>query len=191
MRRYETILIVRPNVAEDEIEAVISKTSSIIEGDGGTIIRIDKWGLKKLAYLIKKESQGYYVYIDYAGIPASVSEVERIFRIDDKILKYLTVKQAESCDPEAVKEELASAEAAQTSDEGETKEENAGTAEAAKTTTEVEVKEEKASTSGEVQTSDESEAKEENAGTAEAAKTTTEVQVKEEKASTSEEVQTD
>ena len=172
MRRYETILIVRPNVAEDEIEAVISKTSSIIEGDGGTIIRIDKWGLKKLAYLIKKESQGYYVYIDYAGIPASVSEVERIFRIDDKILKYLTVKLAESCDPEAIKDELASAEAAQTSDESEAKEENAGTAEAAKTTTEVEVKEEKAST-------------------AEADKTTTEVEIKEEKASTSEEVQTD
>jgi small subunit ribosomal protein S6 len=111
MRRYETIFIVRPNVAEDEIEAVINKTSSIIEGDGGTIIKIDKWGLKKLAYLIKKESQGIYVHIDYAAIPASVSELERIFRIDDKVLKYLTVKLADSCDPEAIKEELAKAEA--------------------------------------------------------------------------------
>src|SRR5210317_1160449 len=111
MRRYETIFIVRPNVAEDEIEAVINKTSSIIEGDGGTIIRIDKWGLKKLAYLIKKETQGIYVHIDYAAIPASVSELERIFRIDDKVLKYLTVKLADSCDPEAIKEELAKAEA--------------------------------------------------------------------------------
>ena len=107
MRRYETIFIVRSNIAEDEIEAAISKASSIIEGDGGTIIKIDKWGLKKLAYLIKKESQGYYVYIDYAGIPASVSEMERIFRIDDKILKYLTVKLADSCDPDAIKEDVA------------------------------------------------------------------------------------
>jgi len=111
MRRYETIFIVRPNVAEDEIEAVINKTSSIIEGDGGTIIKIDKWGLKKLAYLIKKETQGIYFHIDYAAIPASVSELERIFRIDDKVLKYLTVKLADSCDPEAIKEELAKAEA--------------------------------------------------------------------------------
>ncbi len=110
MRRYETIFIGKPNVAEDEIEAVINKTSSIIEGDGGTIIRIDKWGLKKLAYLIKKETQGYYVHIDYAAIPASVSELERIFRIDDKVLKYLTVKLDDSCDPEAIKEELAEAE---------------------------------------------------------------------------------
>ena len=110
MRRYETIFIVRPNVAEDEIEAIAAKTTSIIEGDGGTILRIDKWGLKKLAYLIKKESQGYYVFVDYAGIPASVAEIERIYRIDDRILKYLTVKIAEACNPEAVKEQLAHAE---------------------------------------------------------------------------------
>jgi len=123
MRRYETIFIVRPNVAEDEIDAVINKTSSIIEGDGGTIIKIDKWGLKKLAYLIKKEAQGYYVYIDYAAIPASVSELERIFRIDDKVLKYLTVKLDDSCDPEAIMEELANAESAKTAAEDEAKEE--------------------------------------------------------------------
>jgi len=159
MRRYETIFIVRPNIAEDEIDAVINKTSSIIEGDGGIIIRIDKWGLKKLAYLIKKESQGYYVYLDYAGVPASVSEIERIFRIDDKVLKYLTIKLADSCDPEAIKEELASAEAAQTLAEDEVKEE-ASPAEAAKTTTEDEAKEDESpsETSG---ISAEDEAKEE------------------------------
>ena len=117
MRRYETILIVRPNVAEDEIEAITSKAIATIEGDGGTIIRINKWGLKKLAYLIKKETQGYYVYIDYAGVPASVAEIERIFRIDDRIIKYLSVKLADSCDPEAVKEQLAKAEPVPASDE--------------------------------------------------------------------------
>ncbi len=179
MRRYETIFIVRSNIAEDEIDAVINKTSSIIEGDGGIIIRIDKWGLKKLAYLIKKESQGYYVYLDYASIPASVSEMERIFRIDDKVLKYLTIKLADSCDPEAIKEELASAEAALTSDEDEAKEEKASPAEAAKTTTEDEVKKE-AIPSETAATSDEDEAKEEEASPAEAAKTTTEDEVKKE-----------
>lgn len=159
MRRYETIFIVRPNIAEDEIDAVINKTSSIIEGDGGIILRIDKWGLKKLAYLIKKESQGYYVYLDYAGVPASVSEIERIFRIDDKVLKYLTIKLADSCDPEAIKEELASAEAAQTLVEDEVKEE-ASPAEAAKTTTEDEAKEDE-SPSETAGVSAEDEAKEE------------------------------
>jgi small subunit ribosomal protein S6 len=123
MRRYETIFIVRPNVAEGDIETVINRTVSIIEGDGGTIIRIDKWGLKKLAYLIKKESQGYYVYVDYAGVPASVSEIERLFRIDDQVLKYLTVKLEDSCDPEAAKEELAKAESAESDTEEEAEEE--------------------------------------------------------------------
>ena len=112
MRRYETIFIIRPTVAEDEITEIIEKVNSIIEGDGGTFIRVDKWGLKKLAYLIKKESQGYYVYVDYAGMPASVKEMERIFRIDDRILKYLTVKLADSCDPDAAKELLAQEEPA-------------------------------------------------------------------------------
>jgi small subunit ribosomal protein S6 len=120
MRRYETIFIVRPNVAEDEIEAITGKANSIIEGDGGTILRSNNWGLKKLAYLIKKETQGYYVYVDFAGVPASVAEVERIFRIDDRILKYLTVKLADSCDPEAVKEQLANAEPVIPADEDDT-----------------------------------------------------------------------
>ena len=112
MRRYETIFIIRPTITEDDITGIIEKVNSIIEGDGGTFIRVDKWGLKKLAYLIKKESQGYYVYVDYAGMPASVKEMERIFRIDDRILKYLTVKLADSCDPDAEKELLAQEELA-------------------------------------------------------------------------------
>jgi small subunit ribosomal protein S6 len=161
MRRYETIFIVRPNIAEDEIDAVISRTSSIIEGDGGTIINIDKWGLKKLAYLIKKESQGYYVYVNYAGIPASVSEAERIFRIDDKVLKYLTVKLADSCDPKALKEELANAESAENSTEDETKEEQTTPSESAKTSTEDAAKEEKVTPSESAETSTEDAAKEE------------------------------
>ena len=162
MRRYETIFIVRPNVAEDEIDAVINKTSSIIEGDGGTIIKIDKWGLKKLAYLIKKETQGYYVHIDYAAIPASVSELERIFRIDDKVLKYLTVKLDDSCDPEAIKEELANAESAKTAAEDEAKEEKSSPSEPAKD----EVKEE-SEPSEPAETSAENEAKKEEENSSE------------------------
>jgi len=124
MRRYETIFILKPNVAEGDVDAVINKTLSIIEGDNGAIIKIDKWGLKKLAYLIKKENQGYYVYVDYASIPATVAEIERIFRIDDRILKYLTVKLADTCDPEAAREELARAESARRASEDEAEEDD-------------------------------------------------------------------
>ncbi len=95
MRRYETIYIARPGSGEKEIESITERTSEIITSKEGSIVRIDNWGLKKLAYPIKKEQSGYYVYIEYAGLPDAVSELERLFRIDDKVLKYLTVKTQE------------------------------------------------------------------------------------------------
>ena len=107
MRRYETIFILRPNAGEDEINRVVESTSQIILDEKGTIIEMDRWGMKKLAYLIKKESLGYYVYCDYAGTPAAVSEIERKFRIDDTVLKYMTIKTANSITAEDIQEVLA------------------------------------------------------------------------------------
>lgn len=92
MRRYETIIIIRPSAGDDEITAVLDKVSGIIEKEEGFVIRIDKWGVKKLAYLINKEQQGFYVLVEYAATPAAVSEIERVLRIDDLAIKYLTVK---------------------------------------------------------------------------------------------------
>lgn len=106
MRRYETIFIVKPGAGAEIIAGIVEKTASIIKSYGGSMIRINEWGLKKLAYHIKKERQGYYVYIDYAGTPAAVTEMERIFKINDQLLKFMTVKLADSCDPEAIIEQL-------------------------------------------------------------------------------------
>jgi len=92
MRRYETICIIKPSVGEDEITAIIDKTTGIIEQFDGSIVNLDRWGMKKLAYPIKKEIQGFYVFAEYAGKPEAVAEVERIFKIDDRILKYMTIK---------------------------------------------------------------------------------------------------
>jgi small subunit ribosomal protein S6 len=102
MRRYEQIYILRPSLSEDEITTIIQNTNSIIEGESGSIIFLNKWGMKKLAYPIKKELQGYYVFCDFATTPAAVSEVERKFRIDDSVLKYLTVKLSDSISPEEI-----------------------------------------------------------------------------------------
>lgn len=101
MRRYENICIVRPNLSEDEVKVILDRNSGIIEQDGGAIIKLDKWGLKRLAYPIEKEIQGYYVYTEFAGTPQAVAEMERLYRIDDKVMKYLTVKLEEHCDPAA------------------------------------------------------------------------------------------
>lgn len=95
MRRYETIIILKPSLSEEEIKKVIDRATGIIEGLKGSIIKLDRWGLKKLAYTIEKEQQGFYLYFQYAGVPEAVSELERICRIDDRIMKYLTVKLQE------------------------------------------------------------------------------------------------
>ena len=104
MRRYETIYILRPSLSEDEITKVIDYTNQIILDEKGTIIELNKWGMKKLAYLIKKESQGYYVYCEYAGTPAAVAEIERKFRIDDSVLRYLSIKTAASISEEQIQQ---------------------------------------------------------------------------------------
>jgi small subunit ribosomal protein S6 len=92
MRRYETIYILRPNLSENEISTIIDNTTAILTSNGGAIIQLDKWGMRKLAYEIKKETLGYYVYCDYATNPAEGAEMERKFRIDDAVLKYMTIK---------------------------------------------------------------------------------------------------
>ncbi len=115
MRRYETIYILRSNLGEEQINNIIESTNQIILDEAGTIISLNKWGMKKFAYLIKKEAQGYYVYCDYAGTPAAVSELERRFRIEDSVLKYMTVKLADAISPEEIQQaigDVAAAEAA-------------------------------------------------------------------------------
>lgn len=102
MRRYETIFILRPNSSEEEINRIIDNTSQVIGNDQGSIIEMNRWGMKKLAYLIKKESLGYYVLCDFAASPAAVNEIERKFRIDDAVLKYLTIKIDEGMTAEKI-----------------------------------------------------------------------------------------
>jgi len=134
MRRYETIVILRPNSGEEEINRVIETTTQIIKDEKGTIIEENKWGMKKLAYLIKKESLGYYVYIDYAGTPAAVLEIERKFRIDDVVLKYMTIKTAAAITEAGVAEAIAAVSARETAAaEGEAAEGEEGEAKAAPT----------------------------------------------------------
>ncbi|MCL7489552.1 MAG: 30S ribosomal protein S6 [Desulfobulbaceae bacterium] len=105
MRRYETTYILRPNLGENQFSEIIERTNAIVTGDGGTIINLERWGNKKLAYEIKKENFGQYIYFNFAAPGTTVLEMERIFRIDDKVLRFLTVKLADSIDAETIASE--------------------------------------------------------------------------------------
>jgi len=105
MRHYETTYILRPNLGEEQFNEIIDRTNAIITNDEGAIICLDRWGMKRLAYEIKKEVQGYYVYLNYAAPGKSVDEIERIFRIDDRVLRYLTIKLNDSMNAEAIEAE--------------------------------------------------------------------------------------
>ena len=102
MRRYETIFISHPDLSEDEQEKLTHRMQDILRQQEGEIIQVQQWGSQRLAYKIKKQSRGYYTLLDYASMPAAVDELERVLRLEDNVLKYLTVKLADKVDPEAI-----------------------------------------------------------------------------------------
>jgi len=110
MRRYEMISIFRPGLGEEAVTAIVENTRKIIENDQGTVINFARWGMKKLAYPIKKEKQGLYYFYEYAASAAAVSEIERKFRIDDGVLKYLTIKIADDISAEELQAAIADTE---------------------------------------------------------------------------------
>jgi small subunit ribosomal protein S6 len=110
MRRYETFVIVDPDLSQEQREQVIQRVEDLITQMDGYLVITDEWGERKLAYDIKKRSRGFYVRFDYCGLSPLVNEIERFFRIDDRALKYMTVVLDKAVDLEKVKEEKAEAE---------------------------------------------------------------------------------
>lgn len=102
MRHYETIYIMNPNLAEEANKEVVEKFSNLIQKHGGVVVKIDEWGSKRLAYQIKKNDYGVYVLADYCGGPEITAELERELKLDDRILKYQTVKLEDDADAEAL-----------------------------------------------------------------------------------------
>lgn len=103
MNRYETIFIAYPDLADEDRQNVFGKVKDLIPKENGAILKFDEWGLKNLAYEITKQTRGYYVYMDYTGGGGLVKELERIMRIDDRIMKYMTVLTDQEFDPASLK----------------------------------------------------------------------------------------
>lgn len=92
MNRYETVCIVRPDVAEDVIKGIIQKATSSLEGTGATVTKVEEWGRRRLAYPIQKKSDGYYFVLDYMSSPAASKEIERVLGLNEDVLRQQTVR---------------------------------------------------------------------------------------------------
>jgi len=101
MNHYETIFIVDPDTPGTDQDIIFEKVKTMID-QKGKLLMFDDWGNRKLAYEIKKKRQGRYVRLDYCGDGVLVDEMERTFRLDFRILKFMTVLIARDVDPEAL-----------------------------------------------------------------------------------------
>jgi small subunit ribosomal protein S6 len=89
---YESIFILHPSLGDEEVPKVLEKVKATVEKFGGVVERLESWGKKKLAYEVKKEKKGVFIQLTYRGNGSVVTELERVFRLDDACMKFLTVK---------------------------------------------------------------------------------------------------
>ena len=91
MNTYESIFILKPAISDDDVTKTVSKLEGIIK-QGGEYLVTENWGKKKLAYEVMKEKKGLYVLLRFRGKGELVAELERNYRFDDNVIKFMTVQ---------------------------------------------------------------------------------------------------
>ena len=92
MNKYESVVIINPNVEENALKELIERFETLINTDG-KVEQVNELGKKKLAYEIKKNKEGYYVVYDFEANPSLIAELERNYRITDEVIKFIVVKK--------------------------------------------------------------------------------------------------
>lgn len=110
MRMYETIIIVQPDLGEEDLKGLSTKVQEIVTSMKGDFKRLEDWGVRKLAYPINKFARGRYYYLRFDGDAPLIAELERRLRLDDKVVRYQSVK----IESDAVAAKAAEAEAPET-----------------------------------------------------------------------------
>ena len=100
-REYETIFILNPESATDAVDRVAGRCQDVISRLEGKMLRAENWGKRRLAYTVRKQPKGIFIYLRYLGYDDMVHELERNLRMLDPVIKYLTVKVDEDVNPEA------------------------------------------------------------------------------------------
>ena len=94
MNKYESVVIINPNLETESIKALINKISDLINTNG-SVNSVEELGNKKLAYEIKKNKEGYYVVFKFEAKSELIAELERVYRITDEVIKFIVVKEEE------------------------------------------------------------------------------------------------
>ena len=111
MTNYESVLIARQDLGASQVNSIVEDLSNVIKKEGGEVVRVDNWGLKNLAYRIKKNRKGHYVLMNITAPASAIAEFERIMRFNEDIIRYMTVKVEQFSDAnDASSESTASAE---------------------------------------------------------------------------------
>ncbi|ADL13813.1 30S ribosomal protein S6 [Acetohalobium arabaticum] len=92
MRKYETMFIVNPDLEDDATEEIVEKITDTIDENKGEISNIDKWGTKNLAYELDDHKAGYYTVVNFEGESETIDELERAYRLDDNILRFIILR---------------------------------------------------------------------------------------------------
>ena len=102
-RPYETVIIFDSLLEDSQVQEKIQRLSGLVAPNGGDSIRVDVWGKRKLAYPIDKKEQGIYAILRYETEPSSLTEFERVMRLDEQVLRQLTVVDPIIAAPPAVR----------------------------------------------------------------------------------------
>lgn len=91
-KNYEVMFIVK-SMEEEVTEAIITRVQDLITRNGGTVNNLDRMGKKRLAYEVRKQTEGYYVLVEFSIEPAQIKEIDRVIKINENIIRHLIVKQ--------------------------------------------------------------------------------------------------
>ena len=92
MQFYESIFIVRTTLSDEDTNKIIDKIKGVLDRSGASHLRLENWGKKKLAYEVKRERKGTFVHLTFQSPGPTVAELERSYRLEDSVLKFLTVR---------------------------------------------------------------------------------------------------
>ena len=99
-REYETVFIIRPDLEDAAVDTIIDRIKGVIRDREGIITKIENWGVRQMAYEVKKNTSGRYGLIQYGGLPKVVAEIERTFKMLEPVLKFMTIKVQDAINPE-------------------------------------------------------------------------------------------